>query len=318
MEKTKEIQGKKTKSSGGFLKEMRRNWIYYIMILPAAAVLFVFSYLPLPGLIIAFQDFNLVDKFSSPFVGLDNFYFYFKSSYFLQTTFNTIFINLNYLVWTTLVSVAMAIMLNELRSRFAKKFYQNMIFLPFFFSSVIVGKLVTKIIFSDQYGVANKIIEFFGGDPVLWSQNPYPWVWIIIGTHVWQIAGYQSIIYLASITGIDDQLFEAAALDGATKWQQIKRITIPMLIPTIITMALLSIGSMLRGDFANIYSIIGDNGLLFKYTDVIDTYLFRAIKKAAEFGPSAAIGLYQSVVGFILVFGSNALVKLYDRDNALF
>ncbi len=301
-----------------FLFEMKRNWLYYTMILPAMAVLFLFSYLPMPGLVIAFMDFNFVDKFHSPFVGLQNFKFYFTSNYAVRTTFNTLFINLNYLVWTTLIAVLFSIILNELRGRVFKKVYQNAMFLPYFFSSVVIGKLVTDIIFSDSYGVANQILNVLGFDSVAFSHTAAPWPWIIIGTHVWQVAGYQSIVYLASITGVDEQLYEAASLDGATRWQRIWYITLPMLLPTIFVMTLFSIGGMLRGDFANIYAIIGDNGLLYSTTDVIDTYVFRAIKTAADFGPTAAVGLYQSVVGFILVCGSNALVKLYDKDYALF
>nr|PZN07818.1 MAG: sugar ABC transporter permease [Caldicoprobacter oshimai] len=302
----------------GFMWEMKRNMPYYLMVLPATIVIFLFAYLPMPGLIIAFQDFNFVDKFSSPFVGLENFKFYFTSIYAVRTTFNTLFINFNYLIWTTLFSVTFAIMINEIASKLLKKIYQNAIFLPYFFSSVVVGKLVTRIVFSDNLGVANQIVKLFGGEPIIWSQIPEPWPWIIIGTHVWKVAGYLSVVYLATITGIDEQLYEAASLDGANRWQKIRFITIPLLIPTIVTMMLLSIGGMLRGDFATIYSIIGDNGLLFKYTDVIDTYVFRAIKQAAEFGPSAAVGLYQSIVGFILVYGSNKLAKLYDENYALF
>ncbi|WP_274362847.1 ABC transporter permease [Paenibacillus thermotolerans] len=306
------------KKKDGFIHEMKRNYPYYFMMLPAVAVLFLFAYLPMPGIIIAFQDFNFVDKFRSPFVGFDNFKFYFESSYAFRTTFNTIFINVNYLFWTTLISVVFAILLNEIRLKFAGKVYQNLMFLPYFISAVVVGKLVTTIVFSDRNGVANQILQLFGQDPMQWSQNPAPWAWIIIGAHVWQVAGYSMIIYLASIMGIDDHLFEAASLDGANRWQQIRLILLPMLTPTIIIMSLLSIGGMLRGDFTKIYSIIGDNGLLFEHTDVIDTYVFRAIKQAADFGTTAAVGLYQSVVGFILVWGSNALVKKYDKDSALF
>lgn len=312
------MQGNTAKRKRGFIFEMRRNYPYYLMMLPAVIVLFVFAYLPMPGMIIAFQDFNFVDKFRSPFVGFDNFKFYFTSSYAFRTTYNTIFINLNYLVWTTAASVLFAILLNEIRLKFAKKLYQNLMFLPFFISSVVVGRLVTEIVFSDQNGLANQIVGLFGHEPIAWSQMAGPWAWIIIGAHVWQVAGYSTIVYLASITGIDDHLFEAAALDGANRWQQIRLILLPLLTPVIIIMTLLSIGSMLRGDFGTIYSIIGDNGLLFQNTDVIDTYVFRAIKSAADFGTTAAVGLYQSVVGFILVYGSNALVKKYNKDNALF
>jgi putative aldouronate transport system permease protein len=307
-----------SKKKNAFIVEMKRNYPYYLMMLPAAFILFLFVYLPMPGIIVAFQDFNFVDRFRSPFVGFDNFKFFFTSSYAFRTTFNTIFINVNYLFWTTFISVTFAILLNEIRLKLAKKFYQNLMFLPFFFSSVVVGKLVTTIVFSDLNGIANQIIQMFGREPIVWSQIAGPWGWIIIGTHIWKVTGYLTIIYLASISGIDDHLFEAASLDGATRWQQIRTILLPMLFPVIIIMSLLSIGGMLRGDFDTIYTIIGDNGLLFKHTDVIDTYIFRAIKQAADFGPTAAVGLYQSVVGFILVFGSNALVKRYNKDNALF
>ncbi|WNQ13084.1 ABC transporter permease subunit [Paenibacillus aurantius] len=306
------------KKKNGFAHEMKRNYPYYLMMLPAAAVLFLFSYLPMPGIIIAFQDFNFVDKFRSPFVGLNNFKFFFTSPYAFRTTFNTIFINLNYLVWTTFFAVLIAILLNELRLKFASKIYQNLMFLPYFISAVVVGKLVNQIVFPDQNGIANQILGFFGHDPISWSENPAPWAWIIIGAHLWQVVGYSTIVYLASITGIDDHLFEAAALDGANRWQQIRLVMLPMLMPAIIIMTLLSIGGMLRGDFATIYSIIGDNGLLFQNTDVIDTYVFRAIKQAADFGTTAAVGLYQSIVGFLLVYGSNWLVRKYDKDSALF
>jgi putative aldouronate transport system permease protein len=299
------VQGIIDKKKHVFIYEMKRNYPYYFMMLPAVIILFVFSYLPMPGIIIAFQDFNFVDKFKSPFVGFENFKFYFTSSYAFRTTFNTIFINLNYLIWTTFISVLFAILLNEIRLKFTKQIYQNFMFLPYFISVVVVGKIVTTIVFSDKNGVE-------------WSQIAGPWVWIIVGAHLWQVVGYSMIIYLASIAGIDDQLFEAASLDGASRWQQIRLILLPLLTPAIIIMSLLSIGGMLRGDFGTIYSIIGENGLLFQNTDVIDTYVFRAIKGAADFGPTAAVGLYQSVVGFILVYGSNAVVKKYNKDNALF
>lgn len=313
-----QVTAKAPKKKITFLKEMKKNWAYYLMMLPAAAMLFIFTYLPMPGLIIAFEDFNFVDKFKSPFVGLKNFEFFFSSSYALQTTVNTIVINVAYLVLTTTMAVTVAIILNEVKGKVSKKIYQNAIFIPYFISSVIVGKLVTLIIFSDSMGLANQVVSIFGGDPLKWSQIPIAWPFIIVGAHVWQWTGYNSIVYLASIAGFDKELYEAASLDGASRWQRIKYITMPMLMPSIIIMSLLSIGGMLRGDFANIYAMIQDNGMLFKYTDVIDTYIFRAIKSAAEFGPTAAIGLYQSVVGFLLVVGSNALAKRYDKDSALF
>lgn len=310
--------GERLRKKQTFFGEMKKNWVYYLMILPAALIMFLFAYLPMPGIIIAFLDFNFVDRFKSPWAGLNNFKFYFTSSYFTRTTLNTLIINLNYLVWTTVLSVAVAIILNEIKQKVAKKVYQNAIFLPYFLSSVVVGKLVNMVVFSDNMGIANQIVTMLGQDPVKWSAKPLAWLFIIIGAHVWQTVGYNSIVYLASISGFDKELYEAASLDGASRWQRIRRITIPMLIPSIIIMSLLSIGGMLRGDFANIYAIIQDRGVLYKYTDVIDTYVFRAIKGAAEFGTTAAVGLYQSVVGFLLVIFSNWLAKKYDKDSALF
>lgn len=305
----------------GFALEMKRNWGYYIMIIPAALLLLAFAYVPLPGLIVAFQNFNVIDVFRSPWVGLDNFRFFFASGTAWKTTSTTIWLNFNYLLWTNVISIAFAIMLNELRVRWAKKFYQNAMFLPYFFSVVIVAHLVIRVVFPDDMGIVNQIIVFFGGEPIAWSQEPRAWPTIIVSTHVWRMAGYQSIIYLSTITGIDEGLFEAAAIDGASRPKQILYITLPMLVPTIIILALLSIGSMLRGDFGLIYNLTSgvDRPQLLEFTDIIDTYVFRAIRgRNINFSLAAAVGLYQSVVGFMLVAGSNWLVKRYDKDYALF
>ena len=313
----KEKEAKKNRRP--FFQEMKKNGAYYMMMLPAGIVVFLFAYLPMPGLIIAFQDFNFVDRFRSPFIGLNNFKFFFTSSYALQTTVNTLVINFNYLIWTTFLAVAVAIILNEIKGRVSRKIYQNAIFIPYFISSVVVGRLVRTMLFADSAGgVMNRLLRMFGADPVKWSTVPIAWPFFIVGAHLWQLTGYTSIVYLASIAGFDREMYEAASLDGASRWQKIRYLTVPLLMPSIIVMMLLSIGGMLRGDFANIYAIIEDNGMLFKYTDVIETYVFRAIKGAAEFGTTTAIGLYQSVVGFILVMGSNWLAKKYDKDSALF
>jgi putative aldouronate transport system permease protein len=300
-------------------EEVRKNYALYIMMLPAMIIFFLLSYLPMPGIILAFKNYNVVDNiFGSPWNGLDNFKFFFTSSYAVRTTVNTLWINLCYLVMTTLISVSFAIMLNELRSKGLKKFYQNAMFLPYFFSAVIVGQIVNMVVFPDGQGIANQIVQFFGFGPIRWTATPGPWVKIIVGSQLWSVVGYNVIIYLATITGIDEQLYEAAQLDGASRWRQIINITLPMLQPVIIMLILLSIGKMMFGDFQRIYSIIGDNGQLFAKTDIIETYIFRGIRQSADFSTSTAVGLYQSVVGFILVYGSNALVKRYDKDYALF
>jgi len=305
----------------GFVMEMRRNWGYYIMVLPAAAVLFAFAYVPLPGLIVAFQNFNFIDVFRSPWAGLRNFEFFFRSGAAWRTTRNTIWLNFQFLLWVNVISLSLAIMLNELRSRISKKFYQNVMFLPFFFSVVIVSHLVVRVVFSDGMGIANQILAFFGRDQVSWSREPGPWRWIIVFSGVWMAAGHQSIIYLASISGIDNQMYEAASIDGASRLRQIRYITLPMLLPTIIILALLSIGSMLRGNFGLVWNLVYgiDRPQLGVYTDIIDTFVFRNIMRTPmNFSVAAAVGLYQSFVGFILVFGSNWLVRRYEKDYALF
>jgi len=306
---------------GGFVLEMKRNWGYYLMIVPAALVLFAFAYVPLPGLILAFQDFNVIDVFRSPWVGLRNFEFFFQSGAAWRTTRNTMWLNFQFLLWVNVISITLAILLNELRSRGSKRFYQNAMFLPFFFSVVIVSQIVVRVVFNDGMGIANQLITFFGGDQVTWTRDPEPWAWIVVFAAVWMAFGHQSIIYLAAISGIDSQLYEAAAIDGASRIRQIWHITLPMLLPTIIILALLAIGGMLRGNFGLVWNMVYgiDRPQLGIYTDIIDTFVFRNIMRTPiNFSIAAAVGLYQSFVGFVLVFGSNWLVKRYEKDYALF
>lgn len=300
--------------------ELRRNGLYYLMALPAVILVFLLKYLPMPGIVIAFKNYNFrKGLWGSSWIGLNNFKFFFTSEYALRTTLNTIWINLNYLFWGTLLSVALAIILNELTNKKLVKLYQNVMFLPYFFSAIIIGKIVTDILFSMDAGLVNQIISFFGIPKVNWLKTAEPWVKIVVSAHLWNSIGYNVIIYLATITGIDAQMYEAASLDGAGKLQKIWYLTLPMLMPAIILMALLSIGTMMFGDFAMIYAIIGeDNMAILPKVDIIETYIYRAVRKTADFGTSSAIGLFQSVVGFILVFGSNALAKKIDKDYGLF
>lgn len=298
--------------------ELWKNRAYYLMALPAIILFFLFAYLPMPGIIIAFKDYNFVDGiFGSPWAGLKNFQFFFKSIYAGRTTFNTIWINLNNLVWGTTVAVAFAIMLNEIRHRTLKRVYQNVMFLPFFLSAIVVGKFVSMM-FSDKLGLVNQFLDLIGASSIPWYSSPEYWVKIIVGTNIWKGTGYSVIVYLATITGIDDELYTAAQLDGASRLQCIRYITLPLLVPTVIILTLLAIGRMVYGDFGTIYAMVGDTGKLMPTTDIIETYVFRAVRTSAEFSTAAAVGLYQSVVGFILVAGSNLAVRLYNKDYSLF
>jgi putative aldouronate transport system permease protein len=305
---------------GRVFREFHRNGVYYLMALPAMLFVFFLKYLPMPGLAIAFKNYNFRKGiWGSPWAGFDNFRFFFTSEYAFRTTLNTIWINLNYLFWGTLLSVTFAIILNEVTHKKAVKVYQNIMFLPYFFSAIIIGKIVTDILFSMNAGLVNQITGLFGFEKVNWLRTPAPWVKIVVSAHVWNTVGYSVIIYLATITGIDAEMYEAASLDGAGKLQKIWHLTLPMLIPAIILMSLLSIGNMMFGDFAMIYAIIGeDNMAILPKIDIIETYIFRAVRRTADFSTSSAIGLFQAIVGFVLVFGSNALVKRFDKDYGLF
>lgn len=306
------------KSRKGFIHELWKNGWYYMMALPGLLFFIIFSYLPLPGIIIAFKDYRFADGiFGSKWVWFDNFKFFFNGEYAWRTTFNTLFINANYIIFGTLFAVAFALLLNEVKNGLLKRLYQSFMFLPYFFSAIVVGDFV-YLIFSTKFGVANQLLELANRTPIDWYSSAQYWVSILVGVFIWKNTGYAVVMYLATIVGIDDELYEAAALDGASRWQMIRHITLPLLIPTIIILTLLSIGKMFYGDFQTIYSIVGDNGLLFATTDVIDTYVFRAVKSVGDISMPAAVGLYQSVCGFITVIVCNWAVKKYNNEHSLF
>jgi len=300
--------------------ELWKHKSLYLMILPAAAVFFCFSYLPLPGSIVAFKNYNFRDGiFGSPWVGMKNFMFYFTSGYIWRTTRNTLWINFNSMVFGTILAVSFAIFLNEVKRKSFRKMYQNIMFLPYFLSMIVVAEFV-KILFSDKYGLVNNTLTALGVNPVDWYISPQYWVRIIVSTELWQSTGYTVVIYLAAITGIDHELFEASALDGANRLQEILFIMLPMLAPTIITLVLLKVGRIFFGNFQLIYAIVRDvHGVLYETTDVIDTYVFRTMRdQYVNFPVATAAGLYQSLMGFIFVFGANTLVRKYDKSYALF
>lgn len=297
-----------------------KNWQYYLMALPALLIFTVFCYLPMPGIVMAFKNFNFkLGIFGSPWAGFDNFKFYFTSVYFARTTFNTFWINFNNMLVGTVLTVLLAILLNEIRNKMAKRLYQNFLFLPYFVSAIVVGRFV-GLLFNGEKGLVNQIITLFQGTPIDWSGTPGPWVAIIVGVFQWKGIGYGIIIYLAAIMGIDAELYEAASIDGASRLRRIMHITLPLLLPTIIILTLLGIGRIFYGDFQTIYAIVGDNGRLMPTTDIVETFLFRSIRTSVppQFGMAAAVGLYQSVLGFIAIFSSNWLIKRYNPDYSLF
>jgi putative aldouronate transport system permease protein len=290
----------------------------YLLLLPAALYTFIYGYCSYPYIIIAFKKFNYrLGVFGSPFNGLQNFEFFLKSNAAATVISNTIYLNFLFLIFTTLFSLILAIMLNEVRRMTFKRVTQSLMLFPHYLSWVVIGYMIYGF-FSMEYGLINKMIEFFGGDPVNWYANAKAWPAILVIMRIWKGSGMSAVIYLAAITGIDSGIYEAAEIDGANRLQQIIHITVPLLMPTVCILTLLSIGRIMYGDFGMIYAIVGDNGILYPTTDIIDTYIFRALRQTGNPAQAMAISLFQSVIGFAMVFGSNRLVAKLFPDGALY
>lgn len=306
------------KSRSSFLREIRSNGSAYLLIVPAAIYTLVFGYFTLPYMLIAFQKFNFkTGLFNSDWVGFDNFRFFFSSPRAWEVTFNTLKLNFLFIIVGTLAAMALAILFNELRSRWFSRVTQSTILFPHFLSWVIVSYIIYSLLSTD-YGILNRILAFFHIDPVNWYASPQYWTWILTISAVWKDLGMNLVIYLAAITGIDDSYYEAGRIDGATRWQLIRHITIPLMLPTVSILTLLALGKIMYGSFDMIYAIVKDNGLLYPTVDVIDTYVFRSLRTIGNPAQAMAVGLYQSVVGFILVWSSNKIVKKVNPDHALF
>ncbi|MDO3408643.1 ABC transporter permease subunit [Saccharibacillus sp. CPCC 101409] len=300
------------------LSDIRRNGTSYLLVLPAMAYTFIFGYMTYPYMIIAFQRFNYMKGiFGSEWVGFKNFEFFFRSNKAFAVTFNTLFLNLLFIVFGTLAALAISLILNELRKKLFVKISQSMMLFPNFISWIVIS-YVLYAFFSMDMGVVNKMLGTLGFAPINWYTEAQWWPAILTVMHVWKGAGMSAIIYLATITGIDETLYEAAEIDGANRWQMCLRITIPLMMPTVIILTLLSIGKIMYGDFGMIYALIGDNGTLYSTTDIIDTYVFRSLRQIGDPSEAMAVGLFQSVVGFILVFGTNAITRKYFKDGALY
>ncbi|MUG65693.1 ABC transporter permease [Paenibacillus campinasensis] len=304
--------------SKGFIYEIKKHRILYLMCVPALIVLMMFSYIPFAGVWMAFTDFNVVDGiFGSKFVGLDNFqYFFSKHSMGWKVTYNTLYINFFGLILGIVVPVSIAVLIHEIRHKTYKKLAQSMMFFPYFISWVVVGAILYGI-FSTDVGIANNILNFFGLEPIRWYSEPKYWKWIIILSSVWKWSGYSSIIYLAAMSNFDGSLYEAAKVDGASKLQRILHLTVPMLKPTIIVLSLLSVGRIFYGDFGMVYGIVGNNPVLAEEVTVIDTYVYQSMRTLG-FSYSTAIGLFQSLMGLILITAANKAAKKINDGEGLF
>ena len=301
-----------------FLQQVAESRVLLLMCVPAIAFFVIFNYAPMPGAWIAFTNFNYRDGiFGSPFVGLKNFEFLFKSGQLWLLTKNTILYNLAFIIFGNMLQIAIAIMLNEIRSLWFKKISQAVMFLPFFISAVLVGVIAFNLLNYDT-GAINTLIEATGGDPVKIYSKAGLWPLIIITVQLWQSTGYGSIVYFAAIMGIDKSLYEAAAVDGASAWQRIRYVTLPSLKPTFVILVLFSLGGIMQGNFGLFWNLIGNNASLFSTTDIIETSVYRMVLAQNNFTTSTAVGLYQSLFGFTLVMVANWVVRRINRDYALF
>lgn len=307
----------------GFAAEVRKNWPLFVMLLPGAFVLLINNYIPMFGVVIAFQRYRLNGSFfnsifTSEFIGFKNFEFFFKTPYALNVTRNTILYNLVFIFLGLVIPVAAAIALNEITSKRLSKVYQSFLFLPYFLSWIIVSYLAFSFL-SIENGFINKgILEPLGIAPVKWYFEPAWWPFILVFFQLWKYTGYNIVVYLAAVSGIDSEYYEAASIDGATKWAQIKHITLPMLQPIMIIMTLLAVGRIFNADFGLFYNVPRSLGALASTTEVIDTYVYKALRNSSNVGMSSAAGLYQAVVGCITVFAANYAVRKIDKDKALF
>lgn len=290
----------------------------YLMLLPGFLYLLVNNYIPMSGMVIAFKNVNFgVGILKSDWVGFSNFEYLFKTPDALRITRNTLLYNMAFIMVNMVVGILFAIMLSEIRSKRKVKVYQTVILLPYMISMVIVSYLAYAFLASDT-GLINGVLKMFGIDTVSWYTSPKYWPFILIIVNCWKGVGYGTVVYLASIMGIDRSLYEAASVDGITKWQEIRYITIPLIKPTIITLTLLNIGRIFYSDFGLFYQVPMNSGALLDVTNTIDTYVYRGLITLGDIGMSSAAGVYQSVVGFVLIMLANWVTRKISSENALF
>lgn len=307
-----------TRKKLGFLGKLKANKVLLAMCLPAIVFFVVFSYAPLPGIYIAFTNFNFAKGiFGSDFVGFKNFEFLVKSGQLWQLTRNTVLYNVAFIVLGNVLQIVLAIMLNEVKNKLFRKVSQTLMFLPYFISAVLIGAIAFNVLNYDT-GALNTLIKSFGGDPLKIYSMKNAWPIIIVFCQLWQSTGYGSIVYFATITGIDNSIIEAAEVDGANTWQRIRHIILPSLKPTFIILFLFSLGGIMKGNFGLFYNLVGNNSQLFATTDIIETSVYRMMMSQNNFTSSTAVGLYQSIFGFALVMFSNWLVRRINKDYALF
>ena len=303
--------------------KLNKTVLYCLMILPGAIWFFCMCYMPMFGLLLAFKRFHFsrggffTSFFNSEWIGFENFKYLFQSNEAWVITRNTVGYNILFIIFGTILSIALAIGFNELLNKRFAKVLQTLVFAPYFVTWVVIGYIVMSFL-SFDHGLVNGMLKWFGVAPIQWYQIPSIWIPVIVLAQLWYIVGYTSIIYLAAIVGISRQLYEAAEIEGASKWQQIRYITIPGIKPIIIVMVLIAVGQIFVGNFGLFWFAPMQSGAVLSTTNVINTYMYRALMYSGNIGMSTATCLYQSVMGFILILVFNGLLRKYDKENAMF
>ena len=298
----------------------RGTWALLLLALPGVIWFLVFAYGPMAGLVVAFKDFNISQGiFGSAWNGLDNFKYFLASGDAPRIVINTVFLNTLFLGASLGAGLLLALMLNEIRGHFYRRFMQSTIFFPYFVSPIIIAIMLQVVLsgVGGRGGLLNNLLSVVDVPQTNWYTEPGAWPWILTFVKVWQLGGYTSVIFLAAITSIPEEVYEAAALDGASRARMALSVTTPLLMPTMGILIVLGIGRIFFGDFATIYAIVGDNGTLFPTTDVIDTYVFRSLRTIGDFGTTAAIGLFQSVIGFVFVTAAVLVQRRVDRESSI-
>ncbi len=312
------------RASGRFSKA-KKTLMLLSMVAPGALWLLLLRYLPMGGIILAFKNYKIYPKdptflnnlIHSKWVGLDNFKFLFTTGDSWVMIRNTLAYNIVFIILGVIIPVAFAIMMSELSKKFVAKTYQTLMFFPYFLSWVVVSYFLNAFI-DAQYGLIPMAQRAAGETAVSWYTTPGPWPYIILFANLWKNVGYSTVLYLAAITGIDQTQYEAAAIDGASKWQQILHVTLPNLRTMIAILFILNVGKIFNADFGLFWNVPMQNGALFSVTQVIDTYIYRVLMNTGNIGQSTAAGLLQNIVGFICIIGANAVVKKIDSDSTLF
>lgn len=297
----------------------RRCLPFYLMALPALIYILINNYIPMLGIVIAFKNYKVTKGiFGSDWCGFENFRFLFSSPDAWNITKNTLLYNFAFIAIGTVFAIFVAILLNAIKSRVSRNVFQTLILLPYLVSIIVVSYVVYAFLSPANGFVNTGLLAALGIDPVSWYEEAKYWPFILVFVNVWKSFGYNSIIYVATIAGFDGSMYEAAAVDGASSWQQIKGITLPCLKPTVITLTLMSVGRIFFSDFGLFYQVTMNSGALIDATGTIDTYVFRGLMERGNIGMSAAAGLYQSLVGFVLILAANGITRRLSRDNALF